>query len=197
MLRVSENCVSINAWTLVSGIFLLLAGCNPAHQQAPIPAEKEVTMNIQISSPAFKEGQPIPVQFTCEGQDISPPLQWGDVPPGTKSLALIADDPDAPVGTWVHWVLYDLPPQTRSLPQAVPSTDTIEGGAKQGRNDFGKIGYGGPCPPPGKAHRYYFKVHALDTALALKPGPTKQELLRAMAGHTLAAGQLMGMYQRR
>jgi Raf kinase inhibitor-like YbhB/YbcL family protein len=154
-------------------------------------------MTIQLSSSAFREGQPIPAQFTCDGQDISPALQWGDVPAGTKSLALIADDPDAPVGTWVHWVLYDLPAETRTLPQGVPTTETLKNGAKQGRNDFKKIGYGGPCPPPDKPHRYYFKLHALDTALTLMPGATKQQLLNAMTGHILGTGQLMGTYQRR
>jgi Raf kinase inhibitor-like YbhB/YbcL family protein len=154
-------------------------------------------MSIQLTSLAFAEGQPIPAKYTGDGPDISPPLRWSGVPPGTKSLALICDDPDAPVGTWVHWVLYGLPATTNELPEKVPTTDTLPNGARQGLNDFGRVGYGGPAPPPGKPHRYFFKLYALDTQLDLKPRATKQDLLRAMEGHILAQGQLMGTYQRR
>jgi len=182
--------------TVTVGLLWLLLGCERPYPQASHSLRKETSMTIRVSSPAFQEGQPIPTKFTCDGPDNSPALEWGDLPLGTKSLALIADDPDAPGRTWVHWVCYDLPPQTRSLPQGVRPTETFEGGAKQGRNDFGRLGYGGPCPPPGKAHRYFFKVYALDTVLGLTSGATKQELLRAMTGHVLAEGQLMGTYQR-
>lgn len=154
-------------------------------------------MSIPISSPAFQEGKPIPTQYTCDGEDLSPPLKWSKVPEGTKSLALISEDPDAPAGIWVHWVLYNLPPTITELPEGMPTQEVLPNGAKQGINDFKRIGYGGPCPPPGKPHRYFFKLYALDTELDLKPGATKQELLRAMEGHILAEGQLMGTYQRR
>jgi Raf kinase inhibitor-like YbhB/YbcL family protein len=196
MVRTRSKIGQIGVGSLAGALLLVLLGCKPASLPDPPTPRKETNMRIQPSSSAFKEGQPIPSQFTCQGQDISPPLEWGDVPPQAKSLALIVDDPDAPAGTWVHWVLYDLPAITRNLPQAVPATETLEGRAKQGRNDFKKIGYGGPCPPPGKAHRYFFKLFALDTELGLKPGATKQDLLRAMTGHVLAEGQLMGTYQR-
>ena len=157
-------------------------------------------MNLQITSTAFSEGQPIPAKYSCEGSDISPPLQWiplGGTPANTKSFALIMDDPDAPVGTWVHWVLYDLPPDTTELPEDVAKTQVIPGGAKQGLNTWPRLGYGGPCPPPGKPHRYFFKLYALDAMLDLKPILTKKDLLKAMEGHVLAEGQLMGTYQRK
>jgi Raf kinase inhibitor-like YbhB/YbcL family protein len=151
---------------------------------------------MTITSSAFRFGQPIPAKYTCEGEDVSPPLQWSDLPAGAKSLSLICDGPDAPVGTGVHWVVYDLPLTKGELTKNVPATQTLPDGAKQGRNDFKRVGYGGPCPPPGKPHRYYFKLYALDTDLGLKPGATKQDLLRAMEGHILAEAQLMGTYQR-
>jgi Raf kinase inhibitor-like YbhB/YbcL family protein len=157
-------------------------------------------MSIQITSAAFADGQPIPAKYTCQGRDISPPLQWTNAPANTKSFALITDDPDAPVGTWVHWVhwvLYDLPPNTTELPEGVSKTRVISNGAKQGLNSWPRLGYGGPCPPPGKPHRYFFKLYALDTLLNLKPGVTKKDLLKAMEGHVLAEGQLMGTYQRK
>ncbi|MEJ2719793.1 MAG: YbhB/YbcL family Raf kinase inhibitor-like protein [bacterium] len=153
-------------------------------------------MSIQLTSPAFEDGGPIPQEYTCEGPDISPPLEWTELPDGTLSLAMICDDPDAPMGTWVHWVIYGIPPDPTSLPEAVPGDDTTEGGAVQGKNDFKRIGYGGPCPPAGKPHRYFFKLYALDTELDLKPGASKKDLEKAMKGHILAQGQLIGTYQR-
>ncbi|HZR18827.1 MAG TPA: YbhB/YbcL family Raf kinase inhibitor-like protein [Verrucomicrobiae bacterium] len=152
---------------------------------------------MQLTSTAFGEGQSIPSKYTCDGENVSPPLSWNGLPQGTKSLALIADDPDAPSGTWVHWVLYDLPPTTTELPEGLAKSQYIPGGAKQGLNDFKHLGYGGPCPPPGKAHRYYLKLYALDRVLELKPGATKNEVERAMEKHTLAQSQLMGMYKRK
>jgi len=154
-------------------------------------------MSIQLTSSAFAEGKPIPAKYTCDGGDVSPPLKWSAVPDGTKSLALISDDPDAPVGTWVHWVVYNIPPDTTELAEGVPKSEVLTNGATQGMTDFKRIGYGGPCPPRGGPHRYFFKLYALDTALNLKPGAAKQELLRAMEGHILAEGRLMGTYQRR
>ncbi len=154
-------------------------------------------MQIEITSPAFQPGKPIPVRYTCDATDTSPPLAWTNVPPASQSLALIADDPDAPVGTWVHWVVYDLPPSTTQLPENLDKSQHVLGGATQGLNDFHRPGYGGPCPPPGKPHRYFFKLYALDRTLGLPPGATKQDLLKAMKGHVLAEGQLMGTYQRK
>ncbi len=153
-------------------------------------------MSIQITSTAFVEGKPIPAKYTGDGQDSSPPLKWVSPPQGTASLALVCDDPDAPAGTWVHWVLYNLPPTTTELPEGVPTTETLANGAKQGVNDFRKLGYGGPSPPPGKPHRYFFHLYALDTAVKLPTRATKQDFLRAAKGHVLAEGQLMGTYQR-
>ena len=153
-------------------------------------------MNIQITSTAFAEGQPIPDKYTCAGPNVSPPLTWSGAPAGTKSFALITDDPDAPMGTWVHWVIYNLPPATTSLAENAPQSPELPNGAKQGVNDFGQIGYGGPCPPPGKPHRYFFKIYALDATLDLKSGATTKEVLKAMDGHILAEGQLMGTFQR-
>ena len=152
-------------------------------------------MKLQLASTAFADGQPIPRQHAFADQNLSPPLQWSGAPPATKSLALICDDPDAPMGTWVHWVIYDLPPDTAGLAEGVAKSPELPNGAKQGVNDFKRIGYGGPAPPPGKPHRYFFKLYALDTKTDLKPGATKNDLVKAMKGHVLAEGQLMGTYQ--
>ena len=150
---------------------------------------------MEIKSSAFKEGAIIPGKYTCDNIDISPPLEWSQIPDGTKTFALICDDPDAPVGTWVHWVLFNLPGNILELPENMPKLEVLKNGGKQGKNDFGKIGYGGPCPPGG-THRYYFKIYALDKELDTKPGITKKELLKAMEGYILAEGQLMGRYKR-
>lgn len=151
---------------------------------------------MDLKSSAFQKGADIPRKYTCDGTDLSPPLTWESPPSGSKSFALIVDDPDAPVGTWVHWVLYDLPQETKELSEGVPASDTLPNGAKQGVNDFRKIGYGGPCPPPGPAHRYFFKLYALDTQMNLKPRATKQRLVDAMKGHILAEAELIGRYKR-
>lgn len=153
-------------------------------------------MAMTLTSPAFPEGGEIPRKYTCDGADVSPALRWKDSPSETKSFALIADDPDAPVGTWVHWVLYDLPGETGELKEGIPAAETLDNGARQGSNDFRKVGYGGPCPPGGSAHRYFFKLYALDSKMNLKPRATKQQLLDAMKGHILAEAQLMGRYKR-
>ena len=153
-------------------------------------------MPFKLSTTAFQPGGDIPSKFTCTGADVSPALSWDDPPAGTQSFALIADDPDAPVGTWVHWVAYDLPAGARQLPEGVSKTDAIAGGGVQGQNDFRKTGYGGPCPPPGKPHRYFFKLYALDSKLNLKPGATKKAVESAMQGHILAQAEVMGRFQR-
>ena len=151
-------------------------------------------MTLKLESTAFAEGAPIPRIYTCDGKDVSPPLSWTGAPKGTSSFALICDDPDASK-TWVHWVIFDLPPSTTGLPQGVAPQDRSVGGV-QGTNDFRKIGYGGPCPPSG-THRYFFKLYALDTSLGLHPGATKAQLEAAIQGHIVATAQLVGMYARK
>ena len=153
-------------------------------------------MEIKIKSPAFQEGGMIPKKYTCDGQNVSPPLTWTAVPTETKSLFLICDDPDAPMGTWVHWVVFNLPANVTELPENIPAQKTLSNGAKQGITDFQEVGYGGPCPPSG-THRYYFKLYALDTLINLDAGITKKQLLKAMEGHILAEVQLMGKYKRK
>ena len=153
-------------------------------------------MTFSLQSRAFSSGAEIPTKFTCEGSDVSPALQWGSPPANSQSFALIADDPDAPAGTWTHWVAYDLPASLRQLPEAVPKHASLAGGGAQGLNDFGKTGYGGPCPPPGKPHRYFFKLYALNIKLNLKPGAAKQQVERALEGHILGKAELMGTYKR-
>jgi Raf kinase inhibitor-like YbhB/YbcL family protein len=150
---------------------------------------------MELSSTAFKNGEYIPNKYTGEGLDVSPPLKWSAVPEGTKSIALIADDPDAPRGTWTHWVAWDIPPDTTELPEAVPAQKTLDNGIKQGANDFGKFGYGGPMPPPGSDHRYYFRVYALKNP-PNPAGAKKKDLEQAMQGQILGQGELMGRYKR-
>ncbi len=152
-------------------------------------------ISIGLTSTAFEHGATIPKKYTGDGADTSPPLRWDAPPAGTKSLAVICDDPDAPFGTWVHWVLFNLSAEARELPEGVPTKEQLEG-ARQGKNDFGKIGYGGPAPPAGKPHRYFFKLYALDKTLELPAGATKAQAVAAMKGHVLAEGRLMGTYGR-
>ncbi len=157
-------------------------------------------MTLTLTSSAFDAGGPIPPIYTCDGRDISPPLAWSGVPEASRSLALICDDPDAPRGTWTHWVLYDLPADVTQLQEGIPPHEQVvlrPGGAAahQGRNDFGKVGYGGPCPPGG-THRYFFRLYALDDRPEMGSGATKEGLIGAMEGHVLAEGRLMGTYSR-
>jgi len=153
-------------------------------------------MAITVTSSAFAAEGMIPQQYTCDGEDISPPLFFEGIPPETKSLAIIADDPDAPMGTWVHWVVYNLPPETKEMGEKIPPDEKLENGGRHGVTDFGRFGYGGPCPPSG-THRYFFKVYALDKMLDLSGQVTKKDLVNAMEGHILAEGELMGKYKRR
>jgi Raf kinase inhibitor-like YbhB/YbcL family protein len=175
-------------------VFCCGLGMIAAHLAAAERSEKE---RMQLTSSAFSEGGAIPAKYTCDDKNVSPPLKWSGVPAGTKTLALIADDPDAPAGTWVHWVLYDLPTTAAELAEDVAKSQYVAAGARQGLNDFRHLGYGGPCPPPGKPHRYYFKLYALDAALDLKPGATKKDVERAMDKHVLTRAQLMGTYERK
>jgi len=190
MNRGGEPLYLFPASTFVGVALCVLAGSSPA-------AETTKKAPMQVNSTAFNEGEPIPAKYTCDGKNVSPPLKWTGAPAETKSIALIADDPDAPVGTWVHWVLYDAPPETKNFPEDLSKGQYLPGGAKQGINDFKHLGYGGPCPPPGKPHRYFFKLYALDKLLAMNPGATKQEIERAMANHILAQAQLIGTYKRK
>jgi Raf kinase inhibitor-like YbhB/YbcL family protein len=152
-------------------------------------------MSFQISSPEFKEGQPIPRKFSCDGLDTSPQLNWKDAPAGTSSFTLIANDPDAPAGDWVHWVLYNIPVEASKLSEGVPAEKEFQDGTMQGRNSWHQIRYGGPCPPGG-THRYYFTLYALDCRLKLEAGAERREVLFAMQGHILAQAKLMGTYTR-
>ncbi len=152
-------------------------------------------MSFTLTSPAFTEQQGIPSVHTCDEKDLSPPLAWSEPPAETRSVALINDDPDAPGKTWVHWVVYNVPSSVRGLPEAFPPDPERPDGTRQGITDFGRIGYGGPCPPSG-THRYVFKLYALDTVLSLAPGATKQQLEDAMQGHIVASTQLVGTYRR-
>lgn len=158
--------------------------------------QKGASMPFQIASKAFSQGEMIPKKFTCDDSDVSPALTWTDAPAGTQNFALIMEDPDAPVGLWIHWVIYGVPGDAHELAEGLPKQDQLPGGIKQGRNSFQKIGYGGPCPPPGKPHRYFFKLYALDTKLDLAARGAKADLERAMKGHILAQSELIGKYGR-
>jgi Raf kinase inhibitor-like YbhB/YbcL family protein len=177
-------------------IVLGLLACGGASSQPVSTSQGEYAMTIQLSSPSFLNGETIPRKNTCDGEDLSPPLNWTGIPQGAKSLALIVDDPDAPRGTWVHWVIYNLPSAQTSLPEGVAKVANPAGLGAQGNNDFRRPGYGGPCPPAGTPHRYFFKLYALDASLNLGPGATKADLEKAMQGHVLAQGQLIGKYGR-
>ena len=157
---------------------------------------KEKGRAMELKSSAFQNNQDIPSKYTCDGADVSPPLIWNNPPNGSKAFALISDDPDAPASAWVHWVIYDLPGDAKELAEGVPAQESLPNGAKQGLNDFKKAGYGGPCPPRGPAHRYFFKLYALDRPTNLKPRATKQQLLDAMKGHIIGEAQLVGKYKR-
>ncbi len=177
--------------TVLCFIVVLLAGCTPREQPT-----KEGEIVLALSSPTFEDGGKIPARYTGDGPDISPPLTWGEPPAGTQSLALIMDDPDAPLGVFTHWVIFNIPSDSRQLAEAIPAQAQLPGGALQGKNDFGKTGYGGPYPPPGRPHRYQFTLYALDKPLDLKEGASKKQLLDTMQGHILAQGKLTGTYQR-
>lgn len=152
--------------------------------------------DFELRSDGFSNGETIPRRYTCDGENVSPALTWSRPPEGTRSFVLIVEDPDAPRGTFTHWVLYNVPPQVNRLPEAVPQGDLLSWGAEQGRNDFGDDGYGGPCPPPGVPHRYYFRLSALSDTLALQPGASVSEVNQAMQGKLLGVSETMGRYAR-
>lgn len=179
----------------ITVLVIAIIGCKNRIEPQGSSGERNPRMTISVSSSAFQEGGMIPSKYTCDGQDVSPPLMCEGVPETTKSIALISDDPDAPMGTWVHWVMWNIPPNVRELTENVPPERELPNGSRQGITDFGRPGYGGPCPPSG-THRYYFKIYALDTTLNLPSSAKKADLLNAAKGHILAEGQLMGKYKR-
>lgn len=171
---------------------LLLGGCKRSGESSPAAGG-----GLKVTSTAFENGQRIPAKYTGDGEDISPPLSWSGLPAGTKNIAVICDDPDAPRGTFVHWVLYGLPAKEQGLPEGVPRTETLSNGAVHGTNDFGRYGYIGPSPPQGDPpHHYHFRVYALSAPLGLQPGATRAEVDIAMKGKILAQGELIGTYGR-
>jgi Raf kinase inhibitor-like YbhB/YbcL family protein len=178
--------------TLLTIIAVGSASCTASEPELPDEGE----MTLSLSSPIFQEGEDIPITYTCDGQDISPPLTWGEPPSETQSFALIMDDPDAPGGVFTHWLLFNLPADIRELLEAVPTHNELANGALQGKNGFGNIGYGGPCPPSGPAHHYRFSIYALDQALDLTAGASRKQVIDVITGHILAWGQLTGTYQR-
>lgn len=181
------------SWRL--GVLALAAG-SLAFLTPSLSAAQESSGNLELRTTAFRPGGNIPKPFTCDGGDASPALSWSDPPPRTQSLVLIMDDPDAPGGTFVHWVVYNLPASTRQLPERLPGNDEMQGGGNQGVNDFARTSYGGPCPPPGKPHRYFFRLYALDSKLNLKGAARRKDVDQAMKGHVLAHAELMGLYGR-
>jgi Raf kinase inhibitor-like YbhB/YbcL family protein len=186
----SESLKKLLAFFMV-GVLGIIAPIPTTHLSAEIEGK-----TMELKSSAFQSGATIPRRHTCDADDASPQLSWSSVPTGTKTLSLIVDDPDAPGGTWVHWVIYDLPADAKELAEAVGKTETLANGGKQGLNDFRRVGYGGPCPPAGKPHRYFFKLYALNASTNLKPRATKQQLFAAMQGHVLGEAELIGRYQR-
>jgi Raf kinase inhibitor-like YbhB/YbcL family protein len=178
-------------------VLLLFISCAGRRQEAvpPTATPNRDKPEIKLTSAAFKDGESIPRAYTCDGVNISPPLEWSGAPKTAKTIAIVCDDPDAPAGTWVHWVLYNMPAENIGLVENLPATESVKAGGFQGLNDFGKTGYGGPCPPSG-THRYSFRVYAVDSELPLKAGATKADLMKALEGHVLMQGQLMGTYRR-
>jgi Raf kinase inhibitor-like YbhB/YbcL family protein len=176
-------------------ILLALPGCGSRPKVTNTPSQvNTVKPEIKLTSVAFNEGQQIPRTYTCDGVNVSPPLEWSSVPKTAKTLAISCEDPDAPGGTWVHWIIYNLPADNIGLVENLPASEDLKAGGFQGKNDFGKIGYGGPCPPSG-THHYFFRMYALDSELPLKGGATKADLMKAIEGHILMQGQLMGTYR--
>jgi len=152
---------------------------------------------MKITSSAFEEGKPIPAKYSCDGKDVSPPLRWTGVPSTAKTLALTVDDPDAPVGDWFHWIVYNLPVSTTELTEGLPKFENLPKGGKQAMNDFKRLGYGGPCPPVGKPHRYFFKLYALDVQFNLPANTDGKQFMNALTNHVVAQTGIMGTYQRK
>lgn len=191
----------VKFWAILIFISICLVSCGDINHANKIISSSKSSQSTQevrtmkLESTAFEANNLIPAKYTCDGEDISPPLIWDEVPIETKSIVLIVDDPDAPGRTFVHWVIYDIPPTVRQLPEKIAAVKSLPGGGVHGINDFGKLGYGGPCPPSG-IHRYFFKLYALDKELSLPAGATKNQILAAMENHVLAKVDLIGRYQR-
>jgi Raf kinase inhibitor-like YbhB/YbcL family protein len=190
-----EGLIMSKPFCIFLALPILFCGCKKEKEPIVSIEGDSKKMTITVTSPAFKQEGMIPSKYTADGLNVSPPLQWESLPDGTQSIALISDDPDAPMGTWVHWVMWNIPPDKKELPENIPPDPRLPDGSSQGITDFRQPGYGGPAPPSG-THRYYFKVYALDTKLDLPGSSTKADLVRAMKGHILAEGQLMGKYKR-
>ncbi len=193
------NCLKLSALLIALMMFSLSCGGDEAKSSTDREAARKESFSLK--SPAFADGDTIPRKYTCDGDDVSPPLKWEKPPAETRSLVLICEDPDAPLGTWVHWVLFNIPANVRSLPEdfSMPRNnikETKPGKIVEGINDFRQLGYGGPCPPAGPFHRYYFRLYALSTSLALKTGALKSDIEAAMRGHVLAEAVIMGKYSR-
>ncbi|HTV64153.1 MAG TPA: YbhB/YbcL family Raf kinase inhibitor-like protein [Bryocella sp.] len=156
----------------------------------------QTDQHLKLTSSAFAAGAEIPEKYSCKGEDLSPALAWSGAPEKTAAWAIVMDDPDAPAGDWVHWVMWNLPASARSLPEGIARREQPEDGAAQGRNSFGKTGYNGPCPPLGQTHRYFFRLYALDQKLDLAPGASRSQLDTAMKGHVLAQAEYMGKFHR-
>ncbi|HMG35573.1 MAG TPA: YbhB/YbcL family Raf kinase inhibitor-like protein [Blastocatellia bacterium] len=185
-------------WCVLTLIFAwVTVGCgdqqNAANKQ---PGQLTAVGKLELSSSAFESGQPIPAKYTCDGQDVSPPLKWTGAPQSTKSFALICQDPDAPGGTWTHWVVYNLPSDVTEISEGMPTIEKAAGGPVQAKNDFARVGYGGPCPPPGPVHHYQFRLFALDSRLDTPAGSTRKQVEDAMKGHVVGQGELVGTYVR-
>lgn len=201
--KTGDHQLSYRAFIIALILFFILPGVTgfnaflvtDSHAEEPEQISQTVK-ELTISSTAFEDGKMIPKVYTCDGEDRSPNIKWNEPPPGTKSFALICEDPDAPAGTWIHWVIFNIPDTTRELAAGFPDAAEFPGEIRQGRNDFGRIGYGGPCPPSGKPHRYFFRIFALDQMLNLPPGSDRKELDQAMENHILSNGHLMGKYKR-
>ncbi len=176
-------------------IVVTMIGCSNVRNRVQQQKSGDMIMEFTISSEVFKDGGMIPRKYTCDGLDVSPPLTWKGAPEGTKSFALIVDDPDAPMGTWVHWVAFNIPSTVNSLKEGIPPDERLPDGTLQGKNDFRKIGYGGPCPPSG-THRYFFKLYAVDKVLSISSGVSKDGLLSAMKGHVIGETRIIGRYSR-
>jgi Raf kinase inhibitor-like YbhB/YbcL family protein len=192
---------------LTAAVLLISFGCarldSFGQNPAPVPVKSAQhklqggrAMSFALKSTAFANGSEIPVRYTCSGANLSPALSWDGVPAGTHSLALIADDPDAPMGTWTHWLIWNIPAQTAALPEGVPLAEVLGNGARQGKNSSRRIGYEGPCPPPGKPHRYFFKLYALDAVLDVKAGADRSELEPDLNRHVLSETEWMGTFKR-
>jgi len=184
-------------YSIMAAVVLLAVPCGCDARDSHAAGKKgETIMTLNVSSAAFADGGLIPARYTADGENVSPPVRWEAAPEGTESIAIISDDPDAPGGTWVHWLIWNIPAGQTDIRENIPPEETLSNGAVQGTTSFGSVGYGGPAPPSG-THRYYFKVYALDTRLDLGPKAVKKDLEKAMQGHILSQGQVMGRYSRR